>query len=49
MNNIDNIKENLMKLDEYIKEIEQKKEELAQENLRKRMFVNKLKIINNEE
>ena len=49
MNNIDNIKINLMKLDEYIKVLEQKKEKIEQENIKKRMFVNELKILNNEE
>ena len=49
MDNIDNIKANLMELDEYIKVLEQNKERIEQENMKKRMFVNELKILNNEE
>jgi len=47
--NIDNIEENLMKLDEYIKELKKKKKELEQENLQKRMLISELKVINDED
>ncbi len=49
MKNTDNIKTNLMKLDEYIKILEEKKEKIEKENMKKRIFVKELKTINNEE
>lgn len=49
MKNTDNIKINLMKLDEYIKKLEQKKETVEKENYKKRLFASKLKKINKED
>lgn len=42
------IEEDLMKLNEYIEELEEKKKELEQENLQKRMLISELKVINDE-
>ena len=47
--NIDSIEKNLMKLDEYIKTLEKRREIIQEENLQKRMLVSELKAINNEE
>lgn len=46
---IDSIEKNLMKLDEYIKKLEQQREIIQEENLQKRMLVSELKAMNNEE
>ena len=43
-----NIEEDLMKLNEYIEELEEKKKELEQENLQKRMLISELKVLNDE-
>lgn len=42
------IEEDLMKLNEYIEELEEKKKELEQENLQKRMLISELKVMNDE-
>ena len=47
--NIDSIEENLMELDKYIKELKEKKKELEQDNLQKRMLISELKVINDED
>lgn len=47
--NIDSIEENLMELDKYIKELKEKKKELEQDNLQKRMLISELKVLNDEE
>lgn len=47
--NIDSIEKNLMKLDEYIKTLEKKREIIQEENLQKRMLISELKALNNEE
>lgn len=46
---IDSIEKNLMKLDEYIKKLEQQRKIIQEENLQKRMLVSELKAMNNEE
>jgi len=49
MKDIDNIEKDLKKLDEYIKTLEHKKESIEKNNLKKKMLINELKIINEEE
>ncbi len=48
MKDIEKIEKSLTKLDEYIKDLESKKQSLEDNNLKKRMLINELKIINNE-
>ena len=48
MKDIDNIENDLKKLEEYIKTLENKKNTIQKNNLKKKMLINELKIINEE-
>ena len=49
MKNIDNIEKDLIRLEEYIKTLELKRKTIEKNNLKKKMLINELKIINEEE
>lgn len=49
MKNIDSIEKDLKELDEYIETLQYKKNQIEKNNLKKKMFINELRIINEEE